>query len=106
MTKIASLARTRLDNIDVAIKPAYKNRPNLQTFGFDKAKPLGPYNFPQFSYCVYRIHGFKRDAAGIKHPVSWTERLPMGQRVRFNKDDYPGIEVTHCERALGGPILK
>ena len=106
MTRIASLARSRLDNIDVAIKPAYKNRPNLETFGFDKTKPLGPYNFPQYSYCVYRIHGFKRDAAGLKHPVSWTERLPMGQRVRFNKADYPGIEVTHCERAIGGPILK
>lgn len=99
---------TILDNqkIITGVKPPIKNRPNLPRFELQKDKPLGPYNFPQFSYAEYRLYGYKTDAAGIRHPVSWVEKLPMGRRVRFNKDDYPGITVTGCKRAFGGPILK
>lgn len=91
-------------NIIRGVKPVQKNRPKRH-WKFDKSQPLGPYNYPTFSYAVYRIFGYKTDAAGLKHPVSWTERLPMGQRIRFKKDDYPGITITGCKRAIGGPIL-
>lgn len=98
--------------IITGVKPPKRNRPNLtqtddsllQT-GLDKSKPLGPYNFPTYSYALYRLYGYRKDAAGLKHPVSWEEKLPTGKRVRFNKDDYPGITITGCERAVGGPRL-
>ena len=80
------------------LKP--KNRPDLPRFKLDKTKSLGPYNFPVLKYAEYRIYGYKTDAAGIKHPVSWIERLPMGKRIRFEKDKFPGITITGCERAL------
>ena len=88
------------------IKPQPQNRPDLPRFELQKDKPLGPYNFPMFSYAYYTIYGYKTDAAGLKHPVSWEERLPCGKKIRFNTADYPGIIITHCKRAVGGPILK
>lgn len=93
------------DQIIKGIKPVEKNRPYLDRLIFDKKKPLGPHNFPQFSYAYYKIYGYRKDAAGIRHPVQFTERLPCGQRIRFAKHDYPGIEITGCERIPYGPIL-
>lgn len=95
-----------LDQMGITgMKPVEKNRPTLDRLVFDKTKPLGPHNFPVYSYAKYRIYGYKRDAAGMRHPVSWEETLPCGQRIRFNKADYPGIEITRCERAVSGPRL-
>lgn len=96
-----------LDNqkIITGVKPPLRNRPDLPSTGLDKSEPLGMYNFPTYSYALYRMYGYRKDAAGLKHPVSWEEKLPMGKRVRFNKDDYPGITITGCERAVGGPRL-
>lgn len=71
---------------------------------FDKTKPLGPYNFPTLSYAEYRIWGYRTDAAGIKHPVSWTERLPVGKRINIEK--HKNITITGCTRAVGGPRQK
>ena len=91
-----------LDNpkIITGLKLKKENRPNLPRFELDKTKPLGPYNFPLMKYAKYRLHGYKTDAAGLRRPVSWIENLPIGRRVRFDKDDYPGITITHCERCV------
>jgi hypothetical protein len=89
--------------IITGVKPVEKNRPTLPATGLDKSKPLGPYNFPTFSYAMFRIYGYRTDAAGLKHPVQWEEKLPIGQRIRMEK--YPGITITRCERAVGGPRL-
>lgn len=82
----------------IKLKP--ENRPDLPQFALDKTKPLGPYNFPVMKYAVYVIHGYKTDSAGIRRPVSWTENLPIGKRIRFAKDKYPGITITSCKRSV------
>ena len=91
-----------LDNPEIitGMKLKKENRPDLPRFALDKTKPLGPYNFPLMKYAEYTIYGYKTDAAGIKHPVSWVENLPIGKRIRFNKDKYPGITITGCKRGL------
>ena len=89
-------------NIMRGMKPALKNRPDPDlTFPFDKTKPLGPYNFPTYSYAHYRIKGVKKDAAGIRRPIEWTEVLPMGKRVKLNHPK--NVEITGCERMISGP---
>jgi hypothetical protein len=91
-----------LDNpkIITGMKLKPENRPDLERFELQKDKPLGPYNFPVLKYAEYTIQGYKLDAAGLKHPVEWTERLPVGKRVRLNTADYPGITITGCKRSL------
>ena len=79
------------------LKPG--NRPDLPRFELQKDKPLGPYNFPMGKFAEFTIHGYKTDAAGIKHPISYKERLPMGRKIRLR--EHPGITITHCERAIG-----
>ena len=86
-------------NIITGVKPKQKADP--PAIPFDKNKPLGPYNFPTYSYAEYRIHGYRLDAAGIRHPVSWTERLPMGRKVTLEHPD--DIIITSCERTIFGP---
>ena len=91
-----------LDNPEIitGMKLKPKNRPDLPQFKLDKTKPLGPYNFPLMKYAEYRLTGYKTDSAGIRRPVSWIEKLPIGKRIRFAKDKYPGITITDCKRSL------
>lgn len=76
-------------------------------YKFNKGQPLSSMNFPQYSYARYMFHGYKKDAAGIRHPLQWEETLPAGRRIRLKKSDYPNITVTKVvPMYLCGPPLK
>ena len=97
-------------NILSGVKPIKRNL-DLQNrndeIKFDKGQPLSSLNYPQFSFARYTFHGYKKDAAGLKHPIQWEETMPAGRRITLKKSDYPGITVTKVVPiALSGPLLK
>ena len=72
-------------------------------FKFDKTQPLCDVNFPKYSFAYYTVYGYKRDAAGIRHPISWQTTLPMGSTTSIPHPD--NVIITGCERSIGGPRI-
>jgi hypothetical protein len=80
------------------IKNTYKNKPTFNDGRFDKTQPIGPHNMPLSSRALYKIYGYKIDAAGMKRPYWMEKAIPTGRALTPKMCGLDGFYDVKCTK--------